>query len=118
MTGTLNDNARPGGERRVGERRRVLLHGKLGFPHNAFSADCTIRDLSEGGARITLSSADGFGDDPWLIVVKFGVAHASRTVWTAPFAAGLQFEETFDLKDGVPTHLAHLRRLWVENLPR
>ena len=78
---TANDNGgRTPNERRREPRRRVLLTGKLVYPHNNFSADCTIRDLSANGARLIVRSED-LSSDPFLIVVKKAIVHGALTAW-------------------------------------
>lgn len=78
------------GERRRDPRRRVLLQGKIVFPHNSFSSDCLIRDLSPGGARIGVDTAS-LSQDPYLIVVRDALVHETRTMWTQAQQAGLRF---------------------------
>jgi len=113
-----NDNgARPPHERRKEPRRRVLLTGKIVYINNSFSADCTIRDLSPGGARIAVHP-EAVLADPFLIVVRQAMVHASRTAWRAHPQVGLQFLEAVDLGGEAPLHLKAIQRLWVELMPR
>jgi PilZ domain len=114
----VNDNApsRPH-ERRANERHRVLLTGKIVLPHNSFSADCTIRDLSANGARVAVS-AEAMFPDPFLIVVKDAVVHRSTTAWRSGGQAGLRFEETVSLIQAPPPHLQRARQIWAELMPR
>lgn len=113
-----NDNARrPVFERRREPRRRTLLTGKLVSIDNSFSADCTIRDLSPGGARIAVN-AEAVAAGPLLIVVKNAVVHTSRTAWRDRGLAGLQLLDAFDLSRPAPLHLRAIQALWVELMPR
>jgi hypothetical protein len=93
-------------------RRRVLLSGKIVYPHNSLTADCTIRDLSEGGARIVINP-EAISADPFLIVVSRAVVHPSATVWHTERQAGLRFSGSFDLSGETPFQLQGVRRLWV-----
>jgi hypothetical protein len=116
--GAGNDNVRrPGFERRREPRRRVLLTGKLVYLNNSFSADCAIRDLSAGGARIAVN-LEAVSADPFLIVVKHAVLHASRTAWRGEAQSGLQFLDTVEISGPVPLHLRAIQALWVELMPR
>ena len=109
-----NDNDdQPPPERRGQVRRRVLLTGKIVYPHNGFTADCTVRDLSEGGARIGVSPAAIFAD-PFLIVVRQAVVHHSLTVWRNGQHAGLSFLKTVDLSGQQPLYLRPIQRVWLE----
>lgn len=46
-------------EHRKSSRGRVLKAAKIIFNHNACVVDCTVRDLSEGGALLLLPSTLG-----------------------------------------------------------
>jgi hypothetical protein len=114
----INDNAsRPPHERRSEPRRRVFLKGKIVYPQNSFSADCTIRDLSAGGARIAVNP-EAISADPFLIVVKQAVVHQSRTAWQVGLQAGLRFVDSIDLGGETPLHLKPIQRVWLELMPR
>jgi len=105
-------------ERRREVRRRVFLKGKVVLPNTTMSADCTIRDLSETGARIAVNP-DTIAADPYLIVVKDGVVHASTTAWQTQDQVGLTFHATEHLNTAItPPHLRLVHRLWVELMPR
>ena len=113
-----NDNLpNPPGDRRATARRRVLLTGKLVFPHHALTADCTIRDISANGARIAVSAEAAF-PDPYLIVVRDAVVHKSKTAWHEGGLAGLTFGQTVDLTEDPPPHLQRAREIWAELTPR
>lgn len=114
----VNDNGlSPPLERRASARRRVLLTGKIVYPHNSFSADCTIRDLSAGGARIAIAP-EAISAEPCLIVVKDAVIHHSTTAWRQGAHAGLRFRRTFDLAVEAPLHLRNAQRIWMELMLR
>jgi hypothetical protein len=113
----LNANDNLDRDRRGAVRHRVLMGGKVAWTDNHLSGDCTIRDLSDDGARVELSS-EALPRHPILIVTRSGLAHEARTTWTHGRMAGLKFINTYDLNAAVPPQLQHLRRLWVEKLPR
>ncbi|WP_374571716.1 PilZ domain-containing protein [Phenylobacterium sp.] len=115
MRATANDNIRP--ERRSERRRKVLMSGKIAWRDNMLSGDCTIRDLSDGGAKVRL--ADPLApNDPVLIVLRTGQAFAARTAWRHGALAGLAFEESYDLTQPGPEPMPYTRRLWLDQLPR
>jgi PilZ domain-containing protein len=116
--GSVNDNEPPPpDERRANVRRRVLLTGKIVYPGNSFSTDCTIRDLSSGGARIAVAPG-AISADPCLIVVKDAVIHHATTAWSRGALAGLRFHESFSLSGETPLHHRNAQRLWLELMPR
>jgi hypothetical protein len=105
-----------GGDRRSGRRGRVLLGGKVVYGEG-FSTDCTIRDLTETGARLTLPE-HGAPKDFYLIVVRDGIAYRSRTLWTKGREAGVAFETSYDLAGDVPAAIRPTRHLWAALSPR
>jgi hypothetical protein len=114
----VNDNSqRPFRERRAEIRRRVLLTGKVVYPTNSFSADCTIRDLTPLGARIAVDS-EAVSDDPVLIIVRRATAYASCAVWRGDREVGLRFTRSIDLSDRTPLNLRAIQRVWLELMPR
>ena len=100
-------------ERRREARRRVLLQGQIVYPHNRYTAQCVIRDLSCLGARISVA-ADALSREPFLIVVRDGLAHSSSQVWSNPRFTGLQFRKTYALRDTVPHELKTMQQLWID----
>jgi hypothetical protein len=99
-------------------RKRTCLNGKLVYsedaslPDGAFTLDCTIRDISEGGAKVVLSRRQLLPGDLYLIVVKYGVAHWAKVVWLEYPARGLKFSKTYKLSEPLPEELKFLRKLW------
>ncbi len=99
-------------------RKRTCLNGKLVYsedaslPDGAFTLDCTVRDISEGGAKVVLSRRQLLPADLFLIVVKYGVAHWAKVVWLEFPARGLKFSRTYRLSEPLPDELEFLRKLW------
>jgi hypothetical protein len=52
------------GEKRKTQRRRVLKEGKIIFADGMRVIDCTIRDMSDSGARLLIANRRGAGDVP------------------------------------------------------
>jgi len=82
------------------------------------SFDCTIRDLSDNGARVLFRGLDAIPSKGWLINISGGRAHACETVWRAGRLRGLKFTQTLDVTRAHPDALNHLHRLWVEAAAR
>ena len=104
-------------ERRRAPRGRVLLSGKMVYG-SGFTADCAIRDLSATGACVILPKHQVSPPDLYLIVVRDGVAHRSRTTWTRYPLAGLAFEGSHDFKKQTPANMQAIRDLWAVLAPR
>jgi len=99
-------------------RKRTCLSGKLVFgdgafaPSDAFTLDCTIRNISKGGAKIVLARRQPLPLRLYLIVVKHCVAHQAKVAWLDFPARGLEFLQTYPLSDALPEDLLYLRKLW------
>jgi hypothetical protein len=99
-------------------RRRTCLNGKLVYGdgsvtlENAFTLDCSIRDMSEGGAKITLSQPRPLPASLYLIIAKFCVAYRAELAWMIYPCRGLKFCKTYNLEAALPDDMKFLRRLW------
>lgn len=108
------------GDRRREPRRRVLLSGKLAFGRD-LSADCSIRDESDGGARIAV----GHYLIPRklaLAVLSKGTAYEAQVVWRRDNEAGLRLVRAYPMtpKDPreVPEPIWRARKLWAGDASR
>jgi len=109
--------AQPENHRRV-RRNRVLMEGKLTYALGARSIDCTIRDLSDTGARVRLAGAEPMPEQVVLIQMRSGVAFDATVAWSRDRDLGLTFTGSHRLDEDCPPAMAPLRRLWLEHLPR
>ena len=78
-------------ERRKSVRRRKLKGGWIRLGRGSPMVACLIRDLSESGAQLRLSSADMV---PSEFVLAFEDGRPARECfekWTSPTALGVQF---------------------------
>lgn len=102
----------PPAERRPKSRRRVLLGGLVVYAEGAHSFGCTIRNLTDDGARITLPPKLAVPVDVYLISVRGRVAHEARIVWNNGVEAGLSFVKSFSINDVTDPKLDYLKKLW------
>jgi hypothetical protein len=108
----------PLAERRPKQRKRVLLTGIVAYGEGAFSFDCTIRNLSETGARIAVGTNTQFPADFYLINVRDRIAYDARTAWTKGAEIGVIFEKALPLSKITDPKLAFLNRLWMAKATR
>lgn len=99
--------------RRSSSRRRSLLSGILTSISGTFTADCSIKNLSVGGAQIVLSSDQIVTEDCVLINLKDAVAYVSHIEWGRPLCYGLRFIDSYHLEGAVPSKLLFAKRLWL-----
>ena len=104
----------PSDDRRGAPRRRALLSGKLVYGAAEYSVDCTIRDLTETGARVRLATDVPVHDPVWLIHLNLGTAYRAAVAWRKPSELGLRFDGAVDLNGPVDAALHHVRRIWID----
>jgi hypothetical protein len=70
-------------------RRRVLKTGSITFDGSAI--DCILRNLSETGAALEVSSPVGIPDQFVLVVAADNVRHRCSVVWRKERRIGVAF---------------------------
>lgn len=79
-------------DHRVAPRRRLLKAGKISFGGGA-AIDCTVRNISETGAALDVTSPVGIPDHFTLMVGSDGLNAPCRVVWRRPSRIGVRFTE-------------------------
>lgn len=85
-------------ERRKICRHRVLKEGKIVYADGMCVLDCTIRDISDAGARLLIASTFGLPDTFFLFEKSSGRLYRARLIWRRANMAGVAF-------DGPPTDI-------------
>jgi len=99
----------PPPERRPRPRRRALQAGLVVHSAGRFSFPCTIKDISDGGARIQFAAGSAVPSQIEVINRSNGAVYHCEVVWTTNTGAGLKFRTVHDMKD-LPPELDFLRR--------
>lgn len=105
-------------ERRAQPRQRVLLTGVLSDSRHEASQSCSVRNLSETGARLQLPGSDLSMSWGSLIVVRDACVYTIEPVWVAGDQAGVRLVRSQSLQDASGPALDRPRALWLEKLPR
>lgn len=79
-------------EKRKTPRRRVLKEGKIVFADGMRVIDCTIRDMSDGGARLLIASTLGVPESFQLYQKSSGLLYPASIIWRQANAIGVRFE--------------------------
>ncbi len=105
-------------DRRRSTRSRSLLSGLLVFDDCSRSLSCTIRNLTDVGARVELGGVILLPPSLWMIETRNGIAHEAKVAWRLGNEFGLKFLSQHRLDDATTPELKTLRRLWVDQVPR
>lgn len=108
----------PLAERRPARRNRVLLAGILVYDEGRHSFRCSIRDLSDTGARISIPKGQLIPKHVCLINVRTRTAHIAELAWAGESTAGLRLVRAIDLDKSVDIDLAYLKRILDAVSPR
>jgi hypothetical protein len=103
---------------RSAKRNRVLMDGTVVYAQGARSIDCSIRDLSEAGARVRLSGPEPMPEQVMLIHMRTGTGYEATVAWARDRDLGLTFIAAHRLDENCPPTMAPLRRLWLARQPR
>ena len=83
-------------QRRASIRLRTLLEGRVLLGSRVSPVECTVRDISETGARITFVDPVPLPPEFELQVPKRKIARQVRVVWSNEKSHGLMFVEGQD----------------------
>ncbi len=78
-------------ERRKKPRPRSLKAGKIIYNRQLFSIDCMVKNLSDAGASLDVTSSSGIPDTFELFIPVDGSHRYCRVVWVKPKKIGVQF---------------------------
>ena len=73
-------------------RPRTLKSGKIVFNHKSSVIDCTIRNLTDGGACLEVHSTVGIPDSFELMMPTAGPGRCCLVAWRTDRRLGVAFE--------------------------
>lgn len=82
--------ARKKSDQRKSPRRRVLKDGKLIFGAGHSIIDCTIDNMSEGGAHVRMTTTHGVPEEFYLVEASRGIIHRAVVAWRTTNGIGLK----------------------------
>jgi hypothetical protein len=83
-------------DQRRAPRLRALMGAKILFNQGNSSLDCLIRDISEGGARLSASQAVTLPDEFELFIPQKNATFRVRMVWRRSEGVGVSFSEELE----------------------
>ena len=98
-------------EKRAHQRRRVLKAGKILFANGACTLDCTIKNITEGGAMLQVGHSVGVPDDFQLYEPGRLMLHEARVVRRAGNIIGVAITASKDISESVDPRFKRLRTM-------
>lgn len=80
-------------EHRSASRVRSFLRGEIIHSNDASKTECTVRDMSEGGARIEAPSSVTVPEYFDLVIPQRGTRQHARIIWRHGSELGVSFQE-------------------------
>ncbi len=105
-------------ERRPVRRQRVLLSGILVSLDGNTTVDCTIKDFSTEGARITLRDSAVLSGWFYFIHLRERTAYRATVVWRENRETGLKFADKYVVTSKLDPKLGFLKQLWLARAAR
>jgi PilZ domain len=78
-------------DNRAFPRHQVRITGKIVSPDASFTADCLVKDISEGGALVSVPSNVTLPDRVYLWQAETGTLFECQVRWRKLNLAGLHF---------------------------
>jgi hypothetical protein len=107
----------PSDERRPKRRSRVLLGGLISYGGGTHNFICTIRNITDTGARIAVRGRK-VPADFHLINLRDRIAYDAVVIWFSDKEVGVKFRNTFRLSEISDPALGYLRDLWLAQATR
>jgi len=105
-------------ERRPHPRRRMLLGGVVVSGNGGCVFDCSIRNLSESGAKIVCAKGVHLPPSFHLIIVRDRIVCEARLSRRDGDAYGVAFKQRLPLSEITDPTLNHLTQLWLSRAGR
>lgn len=87
------DNNQPPEDRRQSPRHRALKAGRIVFGNLSLSYDCTIRNMSETGARLQVEANANIPNEFYFIVTADHLVARANVVWRTSREVGIHYLE-------------------------
>lgn len=111
-------DVQPRPERRPHKRRRMLLGGVVVSGDGGCVFDCSIRNLSDSGAKIVCAKGVQLPPSFHLIIVRDRMVCEARLSRREGDAYGVAFKERMPLSEIADPALSHLTQLWLSRAGR
>lgn len=90
-------------EMRQAERMRAFLRAQIVFNNRMSTIDCTIKNISQTGAKVALSDTLTLPTEFEIDIPQKGRSHRARLVWRDKEAIGIEFIDAKPAAASAPT---------------
>lgn len=98
-------------EKRKSNRRRTLKDGKIIFADGMRMIDCTIRNMTDGGAQLVLSDTIGLPTEFYLFEKSAGLVHKASLKWRKASAIGVTLSDPINVNETTDRRFSRLKVL-------
>lgn len=99
-------------EQRHGSRRRVLKAAKIVYANSTFVVDCTVRNMSDTGAKLRVDPSVQIPDTFQLFLKSDGLVYECVSKWRRNGELGVEFTSApRSVSDGGTDRLHRIARL-------
>jgi hypothetical protein len=78
-------------EHRIARRQRVLKSAKLIFNNNQAVFDCSVKDMSATGAKLSVKNSVSIPDDVRFMLTQENTIRDAKVVWRRGDLIGVHF---------------------------
>ena len=101
-------------ERRKYQRKPTFLRAVIADARGENVRDCSVLDISDGGAQVDAPATYPVGTEVCLLDVGNQFAYFAKVAWSKEDRCGLSFTVKHGIGMGLPSHLSFLWRLLLE----
>ncbi len=91
-------------------RTRCLKEGKIVFGNGTFIVDCTIDNLSDGGAHLRVQGTSPLPKEFLLVEPSRNLVHKAQIVRRTPKGVGIKFNGLFEDRQAAEAYLRRFRK--------
>jgi len=104
-------------EQRPKRRNRVLLAGVISFANGSHSFNCSIRDITDTGARVAIRRQN-VPCTFYLINIRDRLVYDAQVIWNSGAEIGVAFTKTIPIDNILDPAQSYLRELWLSRAAR
>jgi len=102
-------------ENRISPRKRAFLVGKIIYGGETYTIDCTIRDISDTGARVKVPDPFSIPNNVIFLNPKTFSAYETSVKWRKGDEMELSFDQPIPLDDESNPRVKILRRVSIQS---